>query len=285
MPTTPAPSPTPMTQGQSFNQLPMYDQIMGQGAQTSWNTNPLNNLIQAPNISVQDFMHSAPYQLQYGDNQALDPSQRFLNDPGVQMAIKAGTNDLQNAYSSKGLGASGAASAGLTQAMYKNYNDFTNQQQTLYGTQYDRQNEFLQNKAAGFLNQQNLTNSIYSNYQNQLGQIANLGSQTATGMGNMANSNQQNLSSIISQMTSNAGQQAGVWTTQAGQNAAQMLVNMGIFDANTWASVGAAMSNNMMSGSQLGAQLANAQNQSNSNSMSSMLQGNGAMNGAYGGGQ
>lgn len=274
-----APQGPSTTAPKSFQDLPMYNLVMGQGAQQSWNSNPLNSMLRNPNLPMFGFMAGTPYRLQYGNNFSQDPAERFKNDPGLQMAINEGTRGLRNAYASKGLGASGAAAAGLTDYMYKNYTDYTQGQQDLYQREWQKLADLQGNRVAGYINQQNLLSNIYGRYQDQLGNLAGTGMNISNQMGNMGNQMGSGIGSLFGQWNIGAGQQLGNWGMGAGGNIAELLANAGIFDANIWAALGAGMSNNMMQGSLLGAQLANAQNASNAQSLSSMFQGMGAFRG------
>jgi hypothetical protein len=274
-----APTGPATTAPQSFQELPMYNLVMGQGAQESWNRNPLNSMLRNPNLSMFGFMAGTPYRLQYGNNFSQDPAERFKNDPGLQMAINEGARGLRNAYASKGLGASGAAAAGLTDYMYKNYTDYTQGQQDLYQREWQKLADLQGNRVAGYINQQNLLSNIYGRYQDQLGNLAGTGMNISNQLGNIGNQMGSGIGSLFGQWDIGAGQQLGNWGMAAGGNIAELLANAGIFDANIWAALGAGMSNNMMQGSLLGAQLANAQNASNAQSLSSMFQGQGAFRG------
>lgn len=206
------------------------------------------------NQGLNEFLNSSQYQLMYGNSpsaQSTDPNVRFQNDPGVQNAIQAGLPALQAQYAQKGLGASGAAANGLSQNMYNNYNSFI-------GTQ----------------------GSAMTNYQNQLAALAGTGQSAANNAASATNTDQTGLASLIAQLNSTTGTQSAQSTLGSSENIATLLANLGVNQSNAFLNTGAAMSNNMLAGSQLGAQLANAAQQSAAQTKSSALQGQGALNGA-----
>jgi hypothetical protein len=288
--------------GANWQNNPINSMQFGSQAGANWQNNPLNQMLQQPQLSNQQFMNSDAYKLAYGNNQAASPAERFQNDPGVQMAIQAGMPMLANSYSAKGLGASGPAANAVAQYMYNNYLDFNKGQSNLYNQEYGKQYQTQQNQVAGYQNQQALQNSTYqnqqalqaglfqnqqqgvgnlfNNYQSQLQGLTNMGYGAAQQQAQNAYGSGQNLANLLSGYNQSTGQNIFQGGLGVNENIATLLANQGVLGANAYLGVGSAMSGNMLAGSQLGAQLANAQNQSNAQTMNSALAGQGALAGA-----
>jgi len=140
---------------------------------------------------------------------------------------------------------------------------------------------FNQNLARANMYQQERNNllGLFSNYQNQLAGLAGQGGNAAGQLGQGAFSSGQNLGSLLAGLYGQTGGALGGNEMGAGNNIMELLANLGYFGGNAYLNTGAAMSNNMLQGSLLGAQLANAQNGSNAGTLNSLLGGIGAMNG------
>lgn len=199
----------------------------------------------APNSPIADFMHSGNYQVAYGQNYNDNPLARFQNDPGIQMALQEGTRQLANNYSAKGLGASGAAASGLSQFLYNNYSNFTNNQ-----------------------------SNLFNNYQNQLSGLANMGMGYANQIGQAYQQTGANLGNFLGQGYLGIGQNLANAGLGIGSDIGGMQANLGMNLGSGYMNLGPLFSNNIWNGVLLGAQLGNAQNQTNAqNRMSAGLGG------------
>lgn len=270
---------------------PNYQATYGSNANQLINNTATVAPLSQPQLSFNDFVNNNDaYKVQYGNNNAASPLERFQNDPGMQMAIQAGLPMLANQYASKGLGASGAGAKGLTQYMYNNYNDFIGNQGALYNQERNSNmalNQFnagiAQNNIQNRFSMQDRLSGNFNNYQGQLANAASLGAQASGQLGQSANTNSQNLVSLLAQLYGQTGQNLSQNNMSVGSDITSLLANLGVFQGNAYLNTGAGMANNMLAGSQLGAQLANAQNASNAQTQSSLLKGYGAMNGtSYG---
>lgn len=269
-PQQPAPSPTnpPITAGgtnpglNNYINSPGYQLQFGLGSAMSWLTNPVSIMSQQHQLSLPSFLNSDAYKVQYGENQAANPYDRFKNDPGVQGALAEGTRQLSNAYAAKGLGASGAAAAGLSQFLMQNYNDFTKNQGQLYETEYNRG---LQGQLLGlnaYQTQQALLGQDFRNYQNNLAGLGQAGMGFANQLGqNYLNTGGQ-LGNFLGQGYQNIGSLLGQWGLGTSGDIASLLAQLGYWNGNNLIGLGGAISNNMFQGSQLGAQLQNQINAS-----------------------
>lgn len=264
----------------SFQNSGNYANQFGSGFNQYWNSSPLQQLTQTPSVKLEDFLKSDAYRVQYGDNQSTDPNQRFQNDPGVQMAIKAGMPALANSYGAKGLGASGPAANGVAQYMYNNYLNFTGKQGDLYNQEYNKAATSQQQQAATYLQQQQLMGNTFQNYQNQLAALGGQGAQTSNQQAQNQYQSGQNLANLLAQLNQNTGNISAQSQLSVNELISQLLANQGVLNANGYLGTGAAMSGNILAGSQLGAQLANAQNKSNAGTTNSLLAGQGAQAGA-----
>lgn len=263
----------------AYQNSPAYNLQFGPAASQTWNNNPVLSLLSEPKLSTNEFLNSDAYKIQYGNNNSQDPNERFQNDPGIQMAIKAGMPMLANSYAAKGMGASGPAANAVGQYMYNNYLNFTGKQGDLYNTEYNNRLQQQQQNVGTYLNQQQVLGNSFANYQNQLGTLAGAGN-TASGQQGQTTANANiGLGNLLAQLQYGTGGQLSSNLLSSQANVAQLQANNGVFNANAYLGIGAAMSNNMMQGSQLGAQLANAQNVSNAQTASSAQQGLGAMYG------
>lgn len=138
-------------------------------------SNALQMIQATPGSALQDeFMQTPAYQLAYGNNTNLDPSQRFASDPGTQLAVQQGTNSLNNALAAHGLSGSGAAAQDMGNYMYGQYNNYLSNQE-----------------------------SLFSNYQNQLNALMGVG--VSTSGATTANSNAQNLANTTASGTLSTG--------------------------------------------------------------------------------
>lgn len=211
----------------------------------------INMVTATPQSALQNqFMNTPGYQLQYGDSlfsKSMDPSQRFMADPGTQMAIQAGMQPLMNNYAGRGLGQSGALAQGLSQYMYNNYGNFVGGQ-----------------------------SNAFKNYQDQLMALTNLGTQNNGAA--QANSNGQTIAQLVSQ----AAQSMGNAQLQTGENLSTLYGNQGVLNANAYLNTGAAQSNNLMQGMSLLAQLNTNQMASGAKTQSSLFNGLGAAAGSQG---
>jgi hypothetical protein len=268
-------------------------------AQQQGTVSPVANPGNIGNTSFNDFVNSAAYKTAYGNNASEDPLSRFQNDAGTQLALQQGQKALANLYSGKGLGASGTYAKGLTDYMYNQYGNFIGGQKDLYNnvnnTNIGIQNQNIgnqmntnqfnagirQNNINNYQGIQSLLGSNFNNYQNQLAGLSNAGNTASNALGSASNQNSQNLISILSQLYGNTGSALGQYGMSTGSDIASILANLGIYQGNAYINTGAAMANNMLSGSQLGVQLANAQNASNAQTQNSLLQGYGAVNSLY----
>lgn len=311
-------TPGGAAQGTSnYQNSPAYNMQFGAGAQQMWNSSPVSTMTSAPqqvsnvanqsqpNLSLNDYLNSDAYKVQYGTSaaaQSTDPNVRFQNDPGIQAAIAAGMPSIANSYGAKGLGASGTAADAVAQYMYNNYTGFTQNQANLYNTglqnvtanqtantginqfnagvqqnNINNQQAYQQQQVNNYTGQQNLLGNSFNTYQNQLAGLANNGASSS--MANMSNTNSQQLASLLAQLQSQTGTSMSNNGLGVSQNISQLLANNGVLQSGLLMNTGAAMSNNQLQGSLLGAQLANVQNQSNAQTASSGLGGLGAMYG------
>lgn len=266
----------------NFQSSPNYQTQFGNAMNQTWQQSPLSTMLQQPQLSVNDFLNSDAYKVQYGNNTNVDPNQRFLNDPGLQAAIASQMPKIQANYAARGLGDSGAAAKGLTDYMYKNYTDYTGKQGQLYDTEYNKKLNTQGANVAGFLNQQQMVGNNFNNYQNQLANAAGMGQAASNQIGNNAMTSSQQLMQLLSQGFLGTGQNLAQTGLSSAENIASLFANQGVLNANLFQGTGAAMSQNMMQGSQLGAQLQNAQNRSNAQTQNSMFAGQGAQNSLYG---
>ncbi len=202
---------------------PQYQMINGQNSGTN---NPLQN-----------FMNTPQYQLAYGNNQAADPSERFRNDTGTQLAIQQGMNTLQNQYAAKGLGGSGALAKSLGDYQYNHYNDWMN-------NQVGMQNNYNTN-----------TMNTMQSYQSQLANLAQFGSTQTGGAQGLQNS--QQLASLLGNANLATGQNLSSAQLGVGENLAQLSANQGVYGGNAYLGTAAGQSNNIMQGMSLATQIAN----------------------------
>lgn len=262
-----------------FQQSPAYGLLFGPQAGATFANNPVTSLLQQPQLSAQDFMNSGAYKLQYGNNNATDPGTRFQNDPGVQQAIQAAMPAIANNYSAQGLGASGTAADAVAQYMYNNYNNYTSGQQNLYQSQYNNALTQQQQNVATYVNQQGVMNNSLNQYNGQLAALAGAGSSASNNVSNSLSSTLNSLGQLLSSNNMNTGNSLASLGANAADIISQLQANLGTLQANAYLGTGAGMSNNILQGSILGAQLANAQNGSNAHTANSALQGQGASNG------
>lgn len=258
------------------------------GFNNTWKNNTtLQGLLQQPQLSLPDFLNSDAYKVKYGNNTSQDPNTRFQNDAGIQQAIAAGMPMLANSYGAKGLGASGAAAKGISQYMYNNYLNFTGDQGNMYDKQlndkYQQQQQNVGtylNQQGNYQNQQNQLGQNFLGYQNQLAGVANMGNQAVNQLSGQYQQSGQNLSSLLAQLYAGTGSGISGGYLEMGNNIASLLANLGVNQGNMYIGTGAGMSGNILAGSQLGAQLANAQNASNAQTQNSLMAGQGALAGA-----
>lgn len=239
-----------------------YDTLFGQGMARAWANGPLQTALQQPQVSLPQFFNSSAYQLAYGNNpsaSSMDPNERFQNDPGVQAAIRAGAPLIANSYGQQGLGASGRAANGVAQYMYNNYNNFLQNQESLYQNEYQKGLTEQQQAVGTYLNQQQLMGNAFTNYQNQLAQ---LGTQNGTNLTTQQAQNQftggQNLAQLLANLNQSTGGALASGQLSTSAIISQLLANQGVLNANAFLGTGAAQSNNVLAGSQLGAQLGGA---------------------------
>ncbi len=218
--------------------------------------NPLDMTQGGANLGLSQFFNSPGFQIQNGtgpSNQLslfgqYNPSLAFESDPGVQLAVQQGMNPLMNQMSSNGLGQSGALAQALSQYMYNNYNQYTNQQET------------------GF-----------NNYQNQLMGLSNLGSQNS-GAANAMTAG-QNQANLIGQGNLATGQTTSGNITGAGNNISGLFANQGVLNASGYLNTGAAQANNLFNGMSFLAQIEAANNASQNGQQASLAGGAGKLQG------
>lgn len=180
--------------------------------------------------SLNQYFNTAQYQLQGGGGAAAmtagggqyNPAQAFMSDPGIQLAIQQSQNQLGNQYAARGLGQSGALSAALGQNLFSNYNAYNTNQ-----------------------------GNLFSNYQNQLSGLANLGA-TNSGAAT-ANANAQNQANLAA----STGQQQSANYQNTGSNISGLQANQGVLNASGYLNTGAAQANNLFQGANLLSQLNN----------------------------
>lgn len=210
------------------------------------------------NVGLTNFFNNPSYALNYGQqaanqnsaaiaNGTYNPIQAFQNsDPSYQYQIDQAMRNVNNNSAARGLLESGQTQRDLLT--------------TAQGLQNQQYQGFLQNQ-----------NSLFGNYQNQLTNLANLGSQN-TGA-TQAMSNSQLLAQLLSgaNLATGQGQSANYMNT--GNNIAQLLANQGYLNAGAYMNTGAAMGNNLFNGNVLTSQLnanamaSNAKTQSSQNNM------------------
>lgn len=196
------------------------------------------------NSALGDYFKSGNYMLNYGNNTASDPATRFLNDPGTQLALANSNAAVGNQYAARGLGSSGALAAGLNQNMYNNY-------QNWLGTQ----------------------NQNFTNYQNQLANIAQQG--ISVNGANLAAQNANQAASLFSNNNMNAYSQLANVANSTGQSLANLFNQQGINLAGLTSNTAAAQANNIFNANNIAYQLAGAQLASNAQTMSSYIGGQG----------
>lgn len=193
-----------------FMQTPGYQLFQGQNGNAQ---SPLNS-----------FTNSPMFQLMYGNNTNADPSQRFLNDPGTQLAVQQGMVPLQQSLAARGLGQSGAAARSMADYMYGQYGNYIGQQGNALN------------------NYQNTVNSLFGNYQNQLSGMSQMGMQSSGA--NNAFAAGQNQANTIAQ-----------GNLQTGSNVSSLFGNQGVYNANAYLNTGAAQANNLFNGAGMLAQV------------------------------
>lgn len=196
------------------------------------------------NYALNDYFGSGNFMLNYGNNTAQDPAQRFMNDTGTQIALHNSDATVGNQYASRGLSNSGALAVGLNQNMFNNYQNWLNTQ-----------------------------NANFSNYQNQLSGIAANGiNQNGA---NVAAQNSQQLAGLLSSNNMNAGTaQAGLYG-QAGSNIASLLSQQGTNLASLYTNQAAASGQNLFNANNIAYQLAANNQASNAQTQSSAISGQG----------
>lgn len=224
----------------------------------NWTIEELGNLLNSPqtstggidqiqasaNTGMQQFMNSPAYQFMYGNNTSTDPSQRFQNDAGTQLAIQQGMKPLLDNYAAQGLSQSGALAKALSDYSYNHYNDFRTQQ-----------------------------GSLFNNYQNQLAGLTQMGTQ------NSGSQNAYNMGNTLTQLLGNANLATGQNLAQAflgtGSNISSLLGNQGVLGASGYLNTAGVLNQNSLNGLSLMAQLAANQNAGQASAMG----GQGAMGG------
>jgi len=174
----------------------------------------------------QQFFQTPGYQLQYGQNYAMDPAQRFLQDPGVQLAVQQGMQPLLNSYASRGLSTSGALAQALDNYSFGNYNNFTQQQ-----------------------------GALFNNYQNQLQGIMNTGITANSANAAAQNNDYAQLAQLLASANITTGSGLGSAALGTGSNISSLFANQGSLGASAYLNTGAAQSNNIMQGMALAAQI------------------------------
>ncbi len=306
-----------------FMNSPGYNMQFGPASTASWITNPVAYMLDKPELSTEEFkntpaygmsnldynlplnsfLNSDAYKLAYGNNNSLDPNQRFQNDQGVQMAIKAGMPLLANSYASKGLGMSSPAANAVSQYMYNNYLDFNRGQSSLYNQEYSKgyankidtvkkdldlyNQEYnkltaaQQQQIATYLNQQGVMGQNFSNYQDRLMGLAGQGAAASNQLSNNSFNAGNNLANLLFQGNMATGTNSAQIGTSSAAILAELLANQGVLNANALIGTGAAKANNMLAGSQLGAQIANAQNRTNAGNQTASMGGIGNQKGYF----
>jgi|ERR1700733_5002853 len=219
-------------------QLAQYNQLYQQATNPSVATS-IPMTAGGSQQGLNSFLNTPEYALLYGQqngaNQAINatngtynPVQAFQNDPGYQYNMNQALGQVNSASAAKGLLES---SAGNT---------------SLMNTASGLQNQYYQT----FLGQQN---SLFGNYQNQLANLTNLGSQST------GNQNAYNLGTGLAQLLSGNYQNTASGLSnanlQTGQNISSLLANQGMFGANAQLNTGAAQANNIFQGNQFSAQI------------------------------
>ncbi len=218
--------------------------------------NPNNiNMVQADpgNYLQNNFFQLPAYQLLYGQNaNSLDPTMRFMQDPGYQYNQEETAKQLQRSYAGKGLLDSGSMLRALSSQIQ------------------GQQNQGYQQ----WLGQQN---GLMSDYQNRMAQLATKGSQNTGSQNALANGNQlANISSNTGSNLANIGVQGANANLATGSNISSLFGNQGTFGANAMLSTAAAQANNLMQGAALQTQIDSANAASRAGSMNSLFSGLGS---------
>lgn len=213
--------------------------------------NPANiNMVQSDpgNYLQNNFMQLPAYQLLYGQNAtSLNPVERFKQDPGYQYQQDQAAKQLQRSFANRGLLDSGPMASALQ-----------NQSQQMANAGYQQ-----------YLGQQN---ALFSDYQNRLANLsqmgaANTGSQNQMGLGGALNANYN---------------QGGGYNLTTGGNISNLFGNQGVYGGNAMVNTAAAQSNNLFQGAALQAQIDAANQASRNQGMSSLFGGLGSMLGSGG---
>lgn len=201
--------------------------VQALGALINSGTNSVDMVQASPTTALQQqFMQTPAYQLQYGQNYNMDPSQRFEADGGVQLAVREGMKPLLDSYASRGLSQSGALARALTDYSYNNYNGFMQQQGAMFG-----------------------------NYQNQMNQMMNTGIGVNSANATNQNTAYQQLASLLAQANLQTGSNIAQGALGTGSNISSLFANQGSLGASAYLNTGAAQSNNIMQGMALAAQI------------------------------
>jgi hypothetical protein len=203
---------------------------------------------------LQPFFNTPMYQLMFGENaNQIDPTQRFRADPGFEFNQEQTARALQQYGAAKGLLESGPLQQELQKQLQGNQN---NMYQTWLGQQVGQ----------------------YDKYQNMLQGLTQFGA--ATNGAADANANGNLLAQLLSGNEMTAGQGNAAANLGVGDNISSLLANQGVMNANLYSNTGAAQANALMQAFGMNQQMQNNQAASNAGTMSSFLQGLGALKGA-----
>ena len=231
------------------------------------------------NLGLQNYFSTPSAALNYGQagansmataagNGTYNPITAFQNsDPSYQYQINQAMQNVNNQSAAHGLLESGAT------------------QQDLLSTSQNLQNTQYQN----WLGQQN---SLFGNYQTQLGNLATAG--LATNGATQANSNANTLAGLTSTNDTTAATNIGNANVSTGSslsnanlgtssNISQLLQALGINNASMYENTGAAVSNNIFNGNQFQAQIDSEIMNQNAQSAGASAASNG-LGGSSGGG-
>lgn len=226
--------------------VPTASTALNNYQQTQQNPGQLQaiDMMQAdPTSMLQNIFYQLPaYQLLYGPNaNQSNPVDRFKQDPGYQYAQDEAARQMQRNGARNGLLDSGSMQRSLAA-----------QSQGIADQGYQR-----------FLGQQQ---GIFSDYQNRLASLAQMGAANTGNQNQLATAGAQNAN------YTNAGQ----YNLATGENLSTLFANQGSFGANAMMNTAAAQSNNMLQGAALQTQIDSSNAASRAGSMNSLFSGLGS---------